>query len=201
MKITQLKQQVKRADRFSIYVDNKYSFSLSSEELLNAKLYVGLEVSSAQLSSLNKLAEHSLVRAQCFNYLSYRLRSIWEMETYLKRKGYSKELIAETIDYLSNKKLVDDKEFANRWIENRLLLKPTSINILKLELKQKGIKLEIINEALASHDIDELQIINELIDKKRQQSKYQDNLKLMQLLARKGFSYDLIKRALNSTRD
>jgi regulatory protein len=201
MKITQLKQQVKRADRFSVYVDQKYSFSLSSEELLNAKLYVGLEVSSSELSGLNKLAEHSLIRAQCFNYLSYRLRSVWEMETYLKRKGYSKELIAETIDYLSKKKLIDDQEFANRWIENRLLLKPTSINILKLELKQKRIKLEIINEALASHDIDELQIINELIDKKRQQSKYQDNLKLMQLLARKGFSYDLIKRALGSTRD
>ncbi|HEY5268466.1 MAG TPA: RecX family transcriptional regulator, partial [Candidatus Saccharimonadales bacterium] len=129
MKITELKQQLKRADRFSVYVDHKYSLSLSSEELLNAKLYVGLEISETDLNNLNKLAESSLIKAQCFHYLSYRLRSSWEMETYLKRKGYSEELIKDTINYLVEKKLVDDQDFANRWIENRLLLKPTSINI------------------------------------------------------------------------
>jgi len=201
MKITQLKQQVKRADRFSIFIDNKYSFSLSTEELLTAKLHVGLELSSSQLSDMVKLSENSLVKAQCYHFLSYRLRSKWEMETYLKRKGHSPGIIEDTIKYLIDKKLVDDNEFANRWIENRLLLKPTSINILKLELKQKHINSEIINSALKDHEIDELPIINQLIEKKRQQSKYQDNIKLMQFLARRGFSYDLIKRALNNTSD
>jgi regulatory protein len=199
MKVTQLKQQVKRADRFSIYIDNKYSFSLSSDELLTSKLYVGLELTSSQLSDLVKLSENSLVKAQCNHYLSYRLRSKWEMETYLKRKGYSPKIIDDTLKYLTDKKLVDDREFASRWIENRLLLKPTSINILKLELKQKHISSEIINSELKSREIDELPIINQLIEKKRQSSKYQDNLKLMQFLARRGFSYDLIKRALNDT--
>lgn len=201
MKITELKQQVKRSDRFSVFVDSKYSFSLSSEELLNTKLYVGMEISSSQLSDLIKLSENSLVKAQCFRYLSYRLRSRWEMEVYLKRKGYTKTVIEDTIKYLIDKKLVDDQEFADRWIENRLLLKPTSINVLRLELKQKHINSEIISVALSKHDIDELQIINSLIDKKRNQSKYLDNLKLMQFLARKGFSYDLIKRALNQPSD
>ena len=68
-------------------------------------------------------------------------------------------------------------------------------------MKQKRIKPDIISQALAGQEIDELKMINQLIDKKRQQSKYQDNLKLMQLLARKGFSYDLIKQALNSSGD
>ena len=201
MKITEIKQQQKRADRFSVYVDGKYSFSLSTDELLNSQIHVGLEISSSQLSDLNKLAENSIVRAQCYRYISYRLRSTWEIETYLKRKGYSTGLINDTIQYLTQKKLIDDNEFANRWIENRVLLKPTSINVLRLELKQKRIKPDIISQALAGQEIDELKMINQLIDKKRQQSKYQDNLKLMQLLARKGFSYDLIKQALNSSGD
>ncbi len=199
MKISEIKPQLKRADRFSIFINHKYSFSLSSEELLEAKLYVGLEISDADLAKFNKLAENSLVRAQCFRYLSYRLRSEWEMETYLKRKGYSQDIIKNTIDYFLARKLIDDQEFANRWIENRLLLKPTSINVLKQELKQKRIKSEFINQAIIEHEIDELQIIRQLIEKKRQQHKYQDDLKMMQLLARKGFSYDHIKRALNST--
>ncbi|HUY53020.1 MAG TPA: RecX family transcriptional regulator [Candidatus Dormibacteraeota bacterium] len=201
MKITEIRPQIKRTDRFSIFIDDKYSFSLSSKELLEAKLYVGLEISDIELVGFNKLAENSLVRAQCFRYLSYRLRSEWEMETYLKRKGYSPELIKDTIDYFVARKLIDDQEFANRWIENRLLLKPTSINVLKQELKQKRVKGEVINQAVIEHNIDELQIIKQLIEKKRQQSKYQDDLKLMQLLARKGFSYDHIKRSLNSAGD
>ena len=201
MKITQLKQQVKRADRFSIYVDDKYSFSLSTDELLTAQIHVGMELTSSELSDLVKLSENSLVKAQCYHYVSYRLRSKWEMETYIKRKGHSPQIIEDTVKYLIEKKLVDDNEFANRWIENRLLLKPTSINILKLELKQKHISSEIINSALKDHEIDELPIINQLIEKKRQQSKYHDDLKLMQFLARRGFSYDLIKKALNNTSD
>ena len=44
MKITSIKQQVKRADRYSIYVDDKYSFSLSEQELLSIKIKVGQEV-------------------------------------------------------------------------------------------------------------------------------------------------------------
>jgi regulatory protein len=201
MKITQLKQQVKRADRFSIFVDGKYSFSLSTDEVLTTKIHVGMELSSTQLSDLVKLSENSLVKAQCYHYLSYRLRSKWEMETYLKKKGYSPKIIEDTVEYLIDKKLVDDQEFASRWIENRLLLKPTSINILKLELKQKHISPEIINNAIRDHEIDELPMLKQLIEKKRQQSKYQDNLKLMQFLVRRGFSYDLIKKALNHTSD
>ena len=201
MKITELKQQVKRADRISIYVDDKYTFSLSSEELLSTKLYVGKELSRDELSDLIKLSENSLVRAQCYHYLSYRLRSQWEIEIYLKRKGYSTQVIDDTIQYLINQKLVDDLEFANRWIENRSLLKPTSINVLKLELKQKHIAQEIINSAFDGREIDELEMIKKLIEKKGQQTGYQNNLKLMQFLARRGFSYDLIKRALNNTSD
>jgi regulatory protein len=195
MKITELKQQVKRADRVSVYVDSKYSFSLSSEELLSTKLYKGMVLSSTELSDLTKLSERSLVKAQCYHYLSYRPRSQWEMETYLKRKGYSVQIIEDTIKYLINQNLVNDNEFANRWIENRVLLKPTSINVLKLELKQKHISQGIINEALENHDINELEII------KRQQSGYKEDLKLMQFLVRRGFNYGLIKRALDNPSD
>lgn len=199
MRITEIKQQVKRADRYSIYVDKKYSFSLSSEELLNSKIHAGLELDDAKLNDLKNVADNGLVILKCYNFLSYRMRSVWEMEAYLKRKGYDSGVIASTIKYLVDKNLVNDVEFANRWVENRLLLKPTSTNILRLELKQKRINQEIINQAIDSHQIDELSIIKQLIIKKRQQTKYQDNTKMMQLLARKGFSYDLIRQALNST--
>ena len=43
----------------------------------------------------------------------------------------------------------------------------------------------------------ELEVLKELIERKRKQTKYKDDLKLMQYLTRQGFSYDHIKTALN----
>jgi hypothetical protein len=36
MKITKISQQVQRKDRYSVYVDEKYSFSLSDYQLITA---------------------------------------------------------------------------------------------------------------------------------------------------------------------
>ena len=42
MKITALKQQIKSADRVSVFVDEKYSFSLSLDDILTHKIKKGL---------------------------------------------------------------------------------------------------------------------------------------------------------------
>ena len=44
MKITAIKQQVKRQDRYSIYGDGKYLFSFSESELLNSGIKIGQEL-------------------------------------------------------------------------------------------------------------------------------------------------------------
>ena len=43
-KITAIKQQVKNPQRYSIFVDEKYSFSLSELALINSELKIGQEV-------------------------------------------------------------------------------------------------------------------------------------------------------------
>jgi regulatory protein len=201
MKITEIKQQVKKPDRYSISVDNKYSFSLSSEELLAEGLFIGKQLTDQDISSLKKLSEKSLARTQCYHYLSYRQRSEWELVTFLKRKLYPESVIQATIDYLKDKGMVDDKKFCDSWIENRLQLKPTSIRQLKLELRQKHIESSIINEEIKKYNIDETDVIKQLIIKKKKQSKYSDNNKLLSYLARKGFSYSAIKQVLSNMGD
>ncbi len=52
MKITSIKQQVKRADAYSIFLDGKYSFSLSGSELLKSGLAPNQDVSVEQLEVL-----------------------------------------------------------------------------------------------------------------------------------------------------
>jgi regulatory protein len=78
----------------------------------------------------------------------------------------------------------------------RRLLKSVSKRRLVQELRQKHVADDTIQRAVAEDEADERVVLRELIAKKRRQTKYQDDLRLMQYLARQGFGYDDIKHAL-----
>jgi len=196
LKITDIKQQIRRKDRYSIYGDGKYVLSLSERELLNLSLVLGQEFSEKQLKNLMQTATLDKAYDQSLNLIMRRPRSRWEMETYLKRKKYSTEQIANVLQILEEKNYINDADFARRWIESRRLLKNSSKRKLTMELRQKRVNDDIITDAIGNDETDEKDVLRELIVKKRTQSRYQDNQKLMAYLSRQGFRYDDIKSVL-----
>lgn len=199
MKITNIKLQVKRADRYSIYVDEKYTFSFGESELLNSGLHINQEVSEAELEALKDAAVVDKAYDRALNYISLRRRSEWEIRTYLKRKDYPPALIDTILNKLSISKYVDDLAFARAWVSNRRLLKAISQRRLSQELRAKRIADEDIKLALENDETDESKVLKELVAKKRKQTRYQDDLKLMQYLARQGYNYDDIKTAIGGS--
>jgi regulatory protein len=197
MKITAIKQQVKRQDRYSIFVDEKYSFSLSELALINSGLRLGQEVTQEQLDELQNKAKIDKGYNQALNLLARRARSEWELRDYLKRKDYDSPIADEILNRLSDLGYVDDLAFAKAWVENRRLLKATSKRRLNAELRQKRISDDIIEQVLAEDETDEVEVLRELVQRKRKQTRYQDDLKLMQYLSRQGYNYDDIKSALS----
>jgi len=196
MKITKIQQQIKRANRYSIFIDGKYSFSLSEADLVKLKLTVGQTLDDNQLSELNDEAELSKAKNACLNLLSYRARSTGEMRDYLKRKGYDEEVSESVIEYLTSKAFLNDEDFAKQWIENRVSIKKASVRQIRSELRAKKVSSSIISKLLDDEPINEVDTIRELIEKKKSHTKYQDEEKLMQFLSRRGFSYDKILVAL-----
>jgi regulatory protein len=193
MKITDIKQQVKRADRYSLYIDGKYLFSLSESELLTLGLRIGLEFDEAELADLQQKAMIDKGYDRALNLIMRRPRSAWELQQYLKRKDYSEEHSEIILNMLSKRGYVDDIDFAKRWVESRRLLKSTSKRRLTQELRQKRVPDDIISQTLAADETDEQAVLRELISKKRTQTRYQDAQKLMQYLMRQGYNYDDIK--------
>jgi regulatory protein len=148
------------------------------------------------LEDLKKAAVLDKGYDRALNLISRRPRSRWELEDYLKRKDYEPEAIENILGALSEKGFVDDYDFAKRWVENRRLLKSTSKRRLRQELKQKRVADDIIDQVLEEDETDERKVLRELVERKRRQTKYQDDLKLMQYLSRQGYSYDDIKSAI-----
>lgn len=198
MKITAIKQQVKRNDRYSIYVDGKYAFSLSDTALLESKLVNGQELTETQVKELKQASADDKLYNNALAYATLRPRSTWEMEQYLRRKKCSPELEKKILNKLSDIGLTDDEAFARSWVANRRLLKPVSRRKLLQELRAKRVPDDAAGLALDQDQTDDQTVLAELIARKRRQTRYQDDKKLMQYLAGQGFNYGDIKTALQN---
>lgn len=196
MTITAIRQQERLKGRYSIYADGKYAFSLSANALLEAKLTVGQDLDAAQLKAYTKLSADDKAYALALAYAVRRMRSRYELAEYFRRKAYDDELAQQIMQKLEALGLVDDEKFAEAWVRNRRLLKSVSKRRLTAELRTKRIANDVIDHVLAEDETDERTVLRELVARRRKQTRYQDDQKLMQYLARQGFGYDDIKEAL-----
>ncbi len=196
MKITAIKQQVKRHSRYSVYIDGKYVFSLNESQLVTSGLHSGQELSSEQLAEYREDSATGKLFDRILNLLSIRPRSEWEVHDYLRRKEASPEQMEDIIARCQKLGYIDDQRFAQRWAENRRLGKPVSQRKLRSELLVKRVAPTIIDEVLAEdrEQTSERDLLRALVAKKR--SRYPDDTKFMQYLARQGFSYEDIKTVL-----
>jgi regulatory protein len=201
MKITAIKQQLKKQGRYSLYVEGKYAFSLSADALLDSRLIVGQELTDDKLRELKQQSDDDKAYNNSLAYAMLRPRSAWEMEQYLRRKKVSPALAETILNKLSMNGMVDDEKFARSWVANRRLLKPTSRRRLSQELRAKRVPGAIAEKVLAEDDTDETELLIGLIGRKRKQARYQDDEKLLQYLSGQGYSYGDIKAALETAAD
>jgi regulatory protein len=196
MKITSITRQQKRVDRYSIFVDGDYAFSLSEAALLTSGVARGQELSQEELGELQKTSGDDKLYNKTTRYAAMRLHTSWEISEYLKRQQASPTLATEILNKLSNIGLIDDAKYAQSYVHDRQLLRPTSRRKIMFELQRKHVAKEIIEAVLEGSTQSDQSALHALIERKRQQTRYQDDLKLMQYLARQGFQYGDIKEAL-----
>jgi SOS response regulatory protein OraA/RecX len=112
------------------------------------------------------------------------------------REEYS-EFSEEIVSRLVDRGYLDDRRFAEFWVENRFVKKGVSKKRLKMELMKKGVAMEIIEEVLDGRDDEDE--LRKMIARKR--TKYDDPQKLVAYLCRQGFSYDLVKELVEKEVD
>ncbi len=200
MRITAIKAQVRNPERVSIYIDGKYTFSLTQNQLLEQKLFVSKELDELQLNELKNESDYGKLMERTMNYVMIRPRSVREVRDYLWRKKAAPETGERVVQKLASRGYLDDVAFAKSWVRARQLTKPVSKRRLTAELMHKGVATELIEQALGGNEADgtydEITALRQIVAKKRRQARYQDDQKLMQYLARQGFGYDLIKQTL-----
>ena len=134
------------------------------------------------------------VYQKALDYISFKPRTTQETRKKLQQAGYETSLIDKTIEKLSNNGLLNDENYAEQWVEERLRLKPRSKRVLIYELQKKGIPENLIQSA--AEDVDDYQSAYEIAGNRLYRyeglSKFEFRNKLGNYLAGKGYSYDVI---------
>lgn len=195
-KITAINQQAKNQDRYSIFVDGKYTFSLSSSQLIDTGIASGDDLEPKKIVELVELSGYGKMLDRAYNYLSYRPRSKKELSDYLIKKGCDQPTVEKILNNLIEQGFLDDKSFAETWVSERREYQLRSRRQLEHELRQKGIDKDLIESSLGELPTDEITTIVDLIKKKSLDRKYGNREKLMSYLSSKGFRYNDIRAAL-----
>ncbi len=201
-KVTKITRQKRSADRFSVFVDGAFAFGMPDLDLSASSLREGVEISEAELAAFCEAGELGKAQAAGMRYLAVRPRSIREMQDYLRRKGWEAAEIGVVIEQFEEAGLLDDAKFAETWIANRQLLRPRSRSRLTQELMAKGVSRDHIVAGLSDlGSEDEIEALMAVADRKRRLPQYAAADKLVGYLARQGYTYDVIKKALERLDD
>src|SRR5579875_745977 len=110
--ITAIEHQEHNPDRVNVDLDGRFGSGLDGLVAMARGLTVGRELSEAEIEALQRDDSIEKAHAAALNFLSYRPRSLREIEQRLARGGSDPEVIDAVISRLECSGLVDDRAFA-----------------------------------------------------------------------------------------
>ncbi len=196
----------KNKSRYNIYIDEQYVLSVTEDVLVKFQLRKGLEITKEFLADI--IAEEQIRKGYqlSINYLSYRMRSVKEVTDYLITKEFEANVIVTIINRLKTENYLNDKEFAQAFVQTRLNGSLKGPELIKRELLEKGINDEIICESLQIYNYEKqiekaLELISKKYPIKSKISQAEQDRKIYTLLITKGFSNDVVKQAFQTFRN
>lgn len=197
MIITSIKQQ-KNKNRVNVYLDGLFGFGIDLDNFVLLNLRVNQELIQEDVEKIVRKAEFQKSLDKVLRFATVRPRSEKEIRDYFKRKKYHISIYDSLLEKLKHFELLDDFKFAKWWVDQRLQFRAKSKRVLQIELRQKGITKEIIDEVLEGTIIDEEKMAKDLLSKKEYKWKNLEprlaRQKKSQYLAGKGFGWDIISR-------
>lgn len=195
-KITKIEQQKKKKNRVNIYIDGEFSSGLYKDTVIKYHLYENKEITPEEIASIKEFEEITDTKEKVMNFISYRERSKKEIQDYLANKKIKEEVTKKVLADLEKANLIDDHRFACVWIKDRNKNNPKGNFTLKMELKDKGIEENEIENLLQS--VNEKENAHKAFEKaiKKYGNNKASKEKIFNYLKRRGFEIQTILEVL-----
>lgn len=196
--ITALRTNPRNPSAVEVFVDGRRRTTIPIAAAVD--LAVGKSLDEDTLASLALQAAEASAMDKVGRMLARRPHSEREVRLRLSRAGLAPEVIDRVVVRLQETGALDDRAFAQAWVENRTTFRPRSAAMIRSELRGMGVAAEVIAEALAGMDESQAaEAAAQRADRKLGGLDPADRRRrLYEHLARRGFAHDIIRAVVRS---
>lgn len=199
--VTKLERQKKDPKRISIFVDEKFLLGVDSEVIFKFDVVKGMVWTE---NLLNKLQEEEAYRKglkKGFDLLYRSSKTKKQLKRKLIEKEFSEDVAERVVEKMSDEGFLNDLHYSEQFIETRAVR--YGAYRMRQELRLKGVSDDIIDEALGNVEQDSeydraMVIAQKRVGQYRSDPNEKIYSKLVAYLSRKGFSYDVVKKAVRA---
>ena len=143
-----------------------------------------------------------IVDDKLMKYVIFKRRTEKEVRQKCQKLQYTEEYIEEIIEYLTENNYINDKTYVDKYIQNAIRLKSSSIYELKIDLLRRGVSEDYVEEYL-SRNIMELEEYEQKSAIKLAKKKIDNSgiEKIKKYLLSKGYKYDSISLAIDNLKE
>lgn len=197
MTVTEIKATAKT--RFRVYLDGQFAFVLYKSELFRYHLEEGAELAKEDYQKIRESIVLKRAKLRAMHLLTDMDRTEYQLKNKLLMGGYPEDITDLAVEYVKSFGYVNDREYARRFVETKKSVK--SRRELQALLSGKGLEPSLIEEVLEEYcgGEEEKAAIRNILRKKKfdpEGATEKERQRIVALLARKGFRYDDICRAV-----
>jgi regulatory protein len=188
--------ELPREKRVLLKLDTGDEWSVERKAWAESGLTVDQSVTADQIQQLFDAEDLVAASNSAARLLGVRNRSTAELRQALNLRGYPDHIIARVIDQFTERRYLDDQEFARRWIAIRTEMAPRSNRLLGRELRAKGVDTEVIDESIEEAALDDTEMAMDLARRRLERMSGEPwevrRRRIIDFLQRRGFGWDAI---------
>ncbi|MBQ1546637.1 MAG: regulatory protein RecX [Clostridia bacterium] len=182
----------------AVYIDGEYAMKLDTNVLDESCIKKGMEIDDDALRELIETSDYKRAKEKALWLLSGQDYSRGGLARKLMRES-SEETVEKVCDRMEELGLINDEDYARRLGSDLLNIKKMSKRGAVYKLMEKGIDRSLAEEVLEEFDVDPVEQICELIERKYSQKleDEKDRRRTIAALQRLGYSWGDIKDAIS----
>lgn len=189
----------KNLKKYMVETDEE-TFYVFESTFVKFNLYIGKELDPKTCEQFEYYDKFHEAKTISFKFLK-NSKTEFELRNKLKQSEIDDEIIDETVRYIYSLDLLDDKDYAYRYAQDKSNFNRWGKNKIKYKLMEKGVPDAYIDSALETISSDN-ELKNILKDKEVKERSLKPDAKnrkakIMNYLYRRGYSISLINKVMD----
>lgn len=207
--ITKITRQKRNEERYNIFLDEKYAFSVDESILIQRGLTKGKMLDEMDVGEIAFDDEVSRAFNRALSFLSFQMRSEHEIHQKLLKDELGEAVIMEAIQKLKKLGLLNDETYMKALADTKKRTSNKGPRAIQQDLHQKGISKQLQQQMIDDFSEEEqlemaLKLGQKKADQEHRKTPSQVKQKVQEFLLRKGYDFTVVQEVLNKielTRD